>query len=121
MASDTAHTARGWIVHKTPEHHSMFVLRRCDAAAPLHWRQKSSVFQAQRFRNVLQLVLVEAKAGEFLDHGSENDEVEITVAELRSRSGDRNAGKSAAPRLLLAQPYIVQREIGGQSRIMREQ
>ena len=66
------------------------------------------MLHTQRLGQVVLLVLVEGEAGELLHQSSQHDEIDIAVAELHSRSGDRLGRKGAAQSLLFALPCIVE-------------
>src|SRR6202034_1503268 len=98
------HAARRWIVYHSPQYDAMIVLGGGNAAAPTFWRKESHVLHTQRLGEVALLVLVEGEARELLHQRAQHNEVDIAVAELHPRGGDRGGGKGAAQSFCFALP-----------------
>ncbi len=135
VSGDSAHAARGGIVHDAAQHgaalvlpferqverHSgLYVLRGRDFRQPLLGRQEARVRHVQRFINMRQRVLVERHAGNAVHQLAQHFEINVAIQEARARGINRRFVVCHLERGVVSLPRLLQVEVLAQAGSMRK-
>ena len=139
VAGDAAHTASRWIVHDAAQERNRRVAcpeRSRGVAGPRQWaaplgrrdarlqrrrRQEHRVVHRQRIEDVRLRVAIEALAADAAHDVAEQEEIDVAVDEPLARLRRGRQIARAANRLVGAAEFDFERQIGRQSRRMRQQ